>query len=244
MTLALKAGSVTKSNVRKSLENSGPAFTIRARTYFGSAEYGRTSKDARPEITSKDVIGALNKTMVRAPSFSIVSRSYIDGTREFTKSPGPQRYSQPSIISNLSHPLYRMPPTKIFAGSQRKMHETSKTPAPGEYEVVLESFLRKAPGYSIRSKPIESVRSGLVPDSGTYDVNEITRNGKVWRGPSWPVTGRPVDRSANVSQIHGLDIALLKDSPSILGRKRIDTSGSKRSSPVPNWSFSKSRRTF
>lgn len=215
---------------------------MRTRSWSGSVELGRTSKDARPEITSKDVVAASNKTLKSAPAFSIVSRSYIDGTREFTKSPGPQRYSVPSILSNLSHPLYPMPPTKIFAGSQRRMHDFKLTPAPWEYQVSLDSFLKKSPSYSIRSKSIESVRSGLVPDSGSYDVSEITRNGKVWRGPAWSVSGRP---EGKVEKSLGEDILGsigLSKSPAILGRKKFDTSGSKRLSPVPNWSFSKSRR--
>ena len=244
MTFALQTDSIRKNEYRKSWESSAPAYSISSRSSLGDVELGRTSRDSRPEITSKDVVGAVNRTLKRPPAFSIVSRSYIDGTREFTKSPGPQRYSVPNIISNLSHPLYPMPPTKIFAGSQRKMHDANMNPSPGEYEVALDSFLKKAPTYSIRSKPLESVRSGLVPDSGSYDVTEITRNGKVWRGPSWSVTGRPGNKSSTLKDdtaLIGLEFA---EPPSILGRKRFDTSGSRRSSPVPNWSFSKSHRNL
>ena len=240
--LALLSNTKRATSYHKPWDSFGPAYSIRGLTSFGSVELGRTSKDARPEVTSKDVIGALTKTMARSPAFSLVSRCYIDETRECTKSPGPQRYSQPSIISNLRHPLYPMPPTKMFAGSERKIHLPSKTPAPGEYEVNADAYLSKAPSYGFRLKPSESIQSSLAPDSGSYDVTEITRNGKVWRGPSWTVRGRWEDHADREEEDDVLAGLALADAPNILGRKKLDTSGSKKGKPVPTWSFPKSSR--
>jgi hypothetical protein len=224
---------------------SGPVYSIRARTNFGSMEVGATSKDARPEVTSKDVIGALTNTLPRAPAFSLVSRSYIDETRECTKSPGPQRYSQPNIISNLHHPLYPMPPTKIFAGSERKIHVPAKIPGPGEYDCDGGVILKKSPAYSLRFRELENKSSALRPDSGSYDVLNITRHGKVWKGPSWTLTGRAKDTVEGSSVEHSGEkhndeiVSLLALSAP---KNRLDVSGSKKLKPVPNWSFGKSRR--
>jgi len=204
-------------------------------------EAGATSKDARPEVTSKDVIGALTNTLPRAPAFSLVSRSYIDETRECTKSPGPQRYTQPSIISNLHHPLFPMPPTKMFAGSERRIHIPAKVPGPGEYDVISDAILNRAPAYSLRSRELENISSALRPDSGSYDISEITRHGKVWKGPCWTVGARrssscPSDRDkSDKEEIFKL---LSLSSP----KHRLDVCGSKKLKPVPNWSFGKSRR--
>lgn len=225
---------------QKPWESSAPAYTIRKRTSFGELELGRTSKDARPEVTSKDVISALTNTLTRSPAFSLVSRTYIDETRECTKSPGPQRYTQPDVIANLRHPLYPMPPTKVFAGSERKIHIANKTPAPGEYEVKLDTFLTRAPAYGFRFKPNEGIQSALAPDSGSYDVGETTRMGKMWRGPSWTVRGR-IDRTPHHDKEDDA-IGALALEDAVNGRKKIDTSGCKHTKRVPNWSFAKSRR--
>jgi len=228
---------------------SSPVYTIRARTNFGSTEAGITSKDARPEVTSKDVIGALSNTLPRPPAFSLVSRSYIDETRECTKSPGPQRYTQPGIISNLRHPLYPMSPTKLFAGSERKIHIPPKVPGPGDYEVSFESILPRAPAYGLRSRELDNIASALRPDSGSYNVMEITRYGRVWRGPSWTALGRSslCNESIGPSSNLGSDKELwremsLIDANSSDSRKKLDVSGSRRMKPVPNWSFGKSHR--
>lgn len=240
--LALLSASRDSSSFNKPWSLSAPAYTIRALTSFGKEFHGSASKDARPEVTSKDVIGALNRTLPRPPSFSLVSRSYIDETREFTKSPGPQRYSIPGIISNLHHPLYRMPPTKVFVGSSRKIHDILDTPAPGEYEVNPDVYLKKSPAFAFRLKPFESRLSSLSPDSGSYDVTEVTRHGKVWRGPSWSLRSR-MEIPVPVCNHDGLvDALALAEAPNILGRRKIDRSGSKRSLVTPNWSFSKSKR--
>ena len=226
----------------KSWEISSPVYTIRGRTEFGSAQLGQTSKDARPEVTSKDVIGALTKTLQRSPAFSLVSRSYIDDTAACTRSPGPQRYTQPSIISNLHHPLYSMPPTKIFAGSERKMDPPSKGPGPGDYDIDPDTFLKKQPAYGFRSREGDNILSSLAPDSGSYEVLEITRRGRVWRGPSWSLRARPVEpRKTDALDLPASTMALL-ESHSVSGRRILDTSGGKRNKPVPNWSFAKSKR--
>lgn len=224
-------------------------YSIRARTTFGSMEAGITSKDARPEVTSKDVIAALSNTLPRPPAFSLVSRSYIDETRECTKSPGPQRYTQPEIISNLRHPLYPMPPTKLFAGSERKIHAPAKVPGPGDYEVSFEGILPRAPAYGLRSRELENIASALRPDSGSYNVMEITRYGKVWRGPSWTALGRSLVGNQSTRSSSDLDSdkelwrqMSLIDASSSDSRKKLDVSGSRKMKPVPNWSFGKSHR--
>ena len=229
---------------------SSPVFSIRSRTSFGSPVVGITSKDARPEVTSKDVIAALSNTLPRSPAFSLVSRSYIDETRECTKSPGPQRYNLPGIISNLRHPLYPMPPTKLFAGSERKIHVPAKVPGPGDYEVSFNSVLLRAPAYGLRSRELENIASALRPDSGSYNVLDITRHGKVSRGPSWTALGRTslASRSSSrTSSMFDCDKDLwrqlsLMESSSLDSRKKRDVSGSRRMKPVPNWSFGKGLR--
>jgi hypothetical protein len=226
----------------KSWESSSPSYSMRALTSFGKEITGSASKDARPEITSKDVISALHNTLTRPPAFSLVSRCYIDETRECTKSPGPQRYTQPGIISNLSHPLYPMPPTKVFVGSSRKMHEVSDTPAPGEYEIIADAYLKKAPAYGFRIKPFETRSSSLAPDSGSYDVVEIGKTGRLKRGPSWSLRGRWHERKSDSDPDDKILHFVQSEPPAILGRRKIDTSGTKRSKPVPNWSFPKSDR--
>jgi hypothetical protein len=228
---------------------SSPMYSIRARTRFGSMAAGTTSKDARPEVTSKDVIAALTNTLPRPPAFSLVSRSYIDDTRECTKSPGPQRYSQPGIISNLRHPLYPMPPTKLFAGSERKIHVPPKVPGPGDYEVSYDCILDRAPAYGLRSRELENISSALRPDSGSYNISEITRRGKVWRGPSWTALGRNASGSESTRALSDSESEkdLWRqmsqiDTSSSDSRKKLDVSGSKKMKPVPNWSFGRSLR--
>ena len=226
----------------KSWESSAPAYSIRGLTSFGKEITGSASKDARPEITSKDVISALHATLPRPPAFSLVSRSYIDETRECTKSPGPQRYTQPGIIANLSHPLYPMPPTKVFVGSSRKIHDVTDTPAPGEYEIVTDAYLKRAPAYGFRMKPFEIRSSSLAPDSGSYNVVEIGKTGRLKKGPSWSMRGRWKDRTCDSDPDDKILSFIQSEPPAILGRRTIDTSGTKRTKPVPNWSFPKSDR--
>lgn len=226
---------------QKPHECHAPAYTLRSRTSFGAIRNFTTSKDARPEVTSKDVIGALNCTLPRPPAFSLVSRSYVDETRECTKSPGPQHYSVPGIISNVDHPLYPMPPTKGFAGSERQMHVANKTPAPGEYELKADTYMKKAPAYGFRLKPNEICLSSLAPDSGSYDVADITRHGRVWRGPAWSVQGR-TEYTEVATDDDAIHIPSADESLSILKRRKLDTSGGHKSRPVPNWSFAKCRR--
>jgi hypothetical protein len=240
--MALLSREHKSSSSRKPWSMSSPIYTMRALTSFGKEIHGSASKDSRPEVTSKDVIGALNRTLPRPRAFSLVSRSYIDETRECTKSPGPQRYTLPGIVANLNHPLYGMPPTKVFVGSSRRMHDISDTPAPGEYDIVPDSYLKRSPSFGFRIKPFESKQSGLAPDSGSYDVLDLTRHGKVWRGPSWSLRSRIEDRKNERVSNAEINALMLADAPNILGRKKRDTSGSKRSNPIPNWSFSKSRR--
>lgn len=240
--LALFTPAKRTSPYKKSWQSSAPVFSIRELTSFGKELHGSAAKDARPEITSKNVISAVNYTLARSPCFSLVSRSYIDETRECTKSPGPQRYSVPSIISNLSHPLYPMPPTKVFVGSSRRIHDISDTPAPGEYESRSDAYLTKAPAYGFRMKPVESIQSSLAPDSGSYNVAEIGKNGKLWRGPSWSIRGRPEDRKLLDEADSAIVDLVVSEAPAILGRRKLDTSGTRKSKAVPNWSFSKAER--
>lgn len=235
--LALLARVHHQSNKPDPILTRSPSYTFRTRVLFGTAQPAVTSKDARPEITSKDVHGAVRYTSKRAPAFSLVSRTYMDETRECTKSPGPQRYNQPQIISNLRHPLYPMPPVKGFAGSERQSETVGKTPGPGEYETQLDVFLKRSPSYGFRFKETENMTSALSPDCGSYNVANILRSGKVWRGPSWSVVARPHDRSLATP-----DKDLIPETDPY--RVLIDTCGNKRMCPVPRWSFSKCRRSF
>jgi hypothetical protein len=241
-TLALCKSNTKIVPYKKPWETSAPAYTIRALTSFGKELHGSASKDSRPEITSKNVIGALSCTLRRAPSFSLVSRSYVDETRECTKSPGPLRYTIPGTVGNPSHPLYPMPPSKVFVGSSRKIHETSDTPAPGEYEINAGSYLTKAPAYGFRMKPLDRMQSALAPDSGSYNVVNMGKNGKLWRGPSWSLRGRPENLKQHEDVDDNIMELVVAEAPAILGRRKLDTCGTKRTKPVPNWSFSKAER--
>jgi hypothetical protein len=78
---------------------------------------------------------------------------------------------------------------------------------------------------------------------------EITRYGRVWRGPSWTALGRSSlsNESMGFSSNLGPDKELwremsLIDANSSDSRKKLDVSGSRRMKPVPNWSFGKSHR--
>ena len=224
---------------RLSVHNSGPAFSMRSRVLFGSSQPQVTSKDARPEITSKDVHKAIRFTMPRQPAFSIVSRSHVNETNDHTRSPGPQRYSVPQIISNLRHPLYRMPAVKGFAGSERTSEHGPNTPGPGQYQSNPVVCLKRSPSYGFRSREGEGMSSALTPDCGAYNVGNIVRSGKVWRGPSWSMGGRPRDSRAMQEGDGAISIVCEE---STLLRVLIDTSGSSKMHPVPYWSFPKSRR--
>lgn len=233
----------SKFEKKRALFASSPAYTLRSRVSFGTAQPDLTSKDARPEITSKDVIGALRNTVKRSPAFSIVSRSYVDETRDCTRSPGPQRYNQPQILANLHHPLYRMPPVKGFAGSERQGHSPTKTPGPGQYDLKLNCYLRKSPAYGFRSRESESIASALSPDCASYDVTDIVRSGKVWHGPSWTACGRP-ESGVRIREPGDamIEVDLPDNVDKCIFRRKFDTGGNKRMRPVPNWSFAKSKR--
>ena len=135
-----------------------------------------------------------------------------------------------------------MPPTKVFVGSSRKIHDVSDTPAPGEYDIKTDSYLTKAPAYGFRMKPFDRIQSALAPDSGSYNVVDVGKNGKLWRGPSWSIRGRHEDTKQADDVDDNIMELVVAEAPAILGRRKLDTSGTKRAKPVPNWSFSKAER--
>lgn len=199
------------------------------------------TRDVRCEVTMKDVMHAVKYTLSKSPSAPMAGRNVIE-PRD-VKNPGPQRYKQPQILTNSFHPIYPGVPSKIFADAARGSKIPQPSPGPGDYENVNPSVNRvSSPSYPMgRKRHTRCLSCSPRPECATYDVTNIARSGKVWRGPSWSIIGRHPIRTGGVNLGLSRKDAVSLEPVRMPGRSIVDTCG-RNFTIIPTWSFSKAKR--
>ncbi len=199
------------------------------------------TRDVRCDVTMKDVMHAVKKTLSTSPSAPMTGKNLVESRN--IKYPGPQRYTQPDILTNSFHPTYPGVPSKIFADAGRVTRIPDPTPGPGNYEaVVISRYGESSPSYPMgRKRHSRCLSCSPRPECGTYDVENIARSGKVWRGPSWSFLGRHALRRPGTGLGLSRQDAVSLEPVKIPGRSKIDTCG-RNFTIVPTWSFSKAKR--
>jgi hypothetical protein len=235
----------TKSNPHKKRYtcHEKPGRTILRVTHKGGIlDAPPPTTDVRYGVSVGDVIHAANFTLSKAPSASIAGKCNISSNRDVSASPGPQAYVEPGILANSTHPLYHVVPSTKFSTADR-MHEPCEcTPSASEYGPVKLNLFRHAEPTYVMGMKRPTRGSWLSPRPGceNFRIRELSRDGRVWDGPSWSLKGRW--RGELPTEGVGLtrkEEVSLEPSES---RRKFDTGGRKRCSKPPTWSFSKARR--
>ena len=198
---------------------------MRPKTCFRDPLVALPSANARPDITSPDVVGCLANTRFKAPVPLVTGRPLDPNVAD--ASPGPV-YMIPPAAGVFRHPSLPRPPTILFGSGMRWRAEIGASPGSGSYDPGRSGY--QAPQWSIRSRSVEIDRSGLVPDPGTYDV-----------------TKQRVDRLAKGFTLVGRrEYSDVRDAGKRPGPGEYNVKHKFNSTvtSIPNWSFNMARRFY